>query len=131
MFRLRPQRAEAGKWVMWANASLDPICFVENDRGQVLDTKLTGSPRAIGILNDILGNTKWLLGNEFSVADVAVSSYVLYTLMFFPKLQIAPKWPNLARYCNAAASRPAYMRAFGAPTAVKLAGRALAGGLIT
>jgi len=29
------KRAAVGKWVMWANASLDPICFVENDRGQV------------------------------------------------------------------------------------------------
>ena len=32
------RRADAGKWVHWANASLDPCLFKENDRGQVLDT---------------------------------------------------------------------------------------------
>ena len=32
------RRADAGKWIHWANASLDPCLFKENDRGQVLDT---------------------------------------------------------------------------------------------
>ena len=28
--------AEVTKWVVWANAALDPILFLENDRGQVI-----------------------------------------------------------------------------------------------
>lgn len=31
-------RAAAGMWVVWANASLDPCLFIENERGQVLDS---------------------------------------------------------------------------------------------
>ena len=49
------KRAAVGKWIMWANASLDPICFKENERGQVIGTKLTESPRAILILEALLG----------------------------------------------------------------------------
>lgn len=119
------KRAAVTKWVVWANASLDPICFIENERGQVLDTKLSGSPRAIGILDSLLGKSEWLLGSEFSVADVAVSSYLLYALMFFPGLRLKPKWPNVAKYCHAAASRPAYAAAFGTATARSLAQRAI------
>lgn len=120
------KRAAVTKWVMWANASLDPICFVENDRGQVLDTKLKGSPKAIATLNDLLGDRgPWLLGDEFSVADVAVGSYILYTLLFFPQVRLAKKWPNLAGYAAACAQRPAYIAAFGADTATKLADIAL------
>jgi len=116
---------------MWANASLDPICFVENDRGQVLDTKLRGEPKAIKTLDALLAGREWLVqgggGKEasFGAADVAVASYVLYVLMFFPQVKIAPKWPHLAQYCARAASRPAYARAFGSDLAAQLADSAL------
>lgn len=32
------KRAEASKWVVWANASLDPVLFIENERGGVIDS---------------------------------------------------------------------------------------------
>jgi glutathione S-transferase len=73
--------------VVWANASLDPICFVENDRGQVLDTGLKGAPRALAVLDALLAQSSWLVGNEFSVADVAVGAYILYVLLFFPEVR--------------------------------------------
>ena len=57
---------------MWANASLDPICFMENERGQVVGTKLAGEPRQIYVLDALLSKQEWLLGKDFSVADVAV-----------------------------------------------------------
>ena len=40
-------RADAGKWVVWANASLDPCLFIENERGQVLDTGARVSHRIV------------------------------------------------------------------------------------
>ena len=40
------RRADAGKWIHWANASLDPCLFRENDRGQVLDTGARVRPGA-------------------------------------------------------------------------------------
>jgi glutathione S-transferase/alpha,alpha-trehalase len=116
------KRAAVTKWVMWANASLDPICF----GGESFVTKLTGSPKAVGVLDGILGKSKWLLGDEFSVADVAVASYLLYALQFFPQVKFASKYPNISKYCNTCAKRPAYIKAFGASVANKLADRAIA-----
>jgi glutathione S-transferase len=85
------KRAAVTKWVLWANASLDPICFTENDRGQVIGSQLlAGSPRALKVLDGLLTRSTWLLGSgddDFSVADVAVASYLLYTLLFFPNVR--------------------------------------------
>jgi len=116
------KRAAAGKWVVWANATLDPICFVENASGGVVDTKLKGRPKALDKLDALLGTRPWLLGDKFSVADVAVGSYLLYVLFFFPNVSVA-KWPNIAKYMEQCATRPAYGKAFGADVATTLAAR--------
>jgi hypothetical protein len=43
--------AEVTKWVVWANASLDPILFLLNEGGtQVLGTRLTDNPKGIQVL---------------------------------------------------------------------------------
>mmetsp|Transcript_24565 Transcript_24565/g.57233 ORF Transcript_24565/g.57233 Transcript_24565/m.57233 type:complete len:92 (+) Transcript_24565:138-413(+) len=49
--------------------------------------------------------------NTFTVADVAVASYLLYVVQFFPGIQL--QYPNVIRYMIRCASRPAYGRAFG------------------
>ena len=66
------QRAKFTKWVMWANSSLDPICFVENERGQVMGTRLDQPGRAVSVLDQLLSESDYLVENDFSVADVAV-----------------------------------------------------------
>ena len=124
------KRAAVSKWIFWANASLDPICFKENDRGQVIGTRLTESPRAIAVLEELLGKSEWILGDgedNFSAADVAIGSYVLYALLFNRGLQIAPQYPNLARYCEKCARRRAYQKAFTPEVAAMLAERSIAG----
>lgn len=113
------KRAEAGKWVFWANATLDPICFIEDGNGRVLDTGLRGEPRAINRLEQILSDREFLLGDAFSVADVAVGAYLLYVPQFFSDVDVS-KWPNLQRYMKQLCERPAYARAFGAPVASQL-----------
>ena len=119
-------RADAGKWVVWANASLDPCLFIENDRGQVLDTgarAANGSPRALTRLEATLAERKFLAGDDtFGVADVAVAAYLLYVPMFFADVSFA-RWPNIAEYMGRCCARPAYARAFGVGTAAALAER--------
>eukprot|EP00639_Heterosigma_akashiwo_P004074 CAMPEP_0194572874 /NCGR_PEP_ID=MMETSP0292-20121207/9277_1 /TAXON_ID=39354 /ORGANISM="Heterosigma akashiwo, Strain CCMP2393" /LENGTH=202 /DNA_ID=CAMNT_0039423935 /DNA_START=112 /DNA_END=720 /DNA_ORIENTATION=- len=53
-------RAEAGQWVAWANASLGPALFVKEGDGAV------------------------------SVADVAVGAYLSYVPLFLPDLDLGP-----------------------------------------
>eukprot|EP00929_Paragymnodinium_shiwhaense_P102822 TRINITY_DN66051_c0_g1_i2.p1 TRINITY_DN66051_c0_g1~~TRINITY_DN66051_c0_g1_i2.p1 ORF type:complete len:245 (+),score=50.89 TRINITY_DN66051_c0_g1_i2:160-894(+) len=116
------KRAEANKWVYWANATLDGICFKEDGNGRVLDTGLRGDPPQIAKLNAILAQQEYLLGDgeeAFSVADVAVGSYLLFVPIFFPDINVS-KWPNVQRYMLALCQRPAYARAFGPGTSADL-----------
>jgi len=83
-------RAKVGKWVVWANATLDPILFKENDNGKVIGTGAGGNPKGLMRLESVLENQQWLEGDEFSVADVAVGAYLLYVPQFFPNGETAP-----------------------------------------
>ena len=111
------KKGEIFSWVQWANASLDPICFLETPQGKVYDTGLKNTQnKKIHRLNDILGNQQFLVGDgtSLTVADVAVASYLLYVVQFFPDIDLST-WPNMVRYMKECVSREAYARAFGAP----------------
>lgn len=100
-------------WIVWANASLDPVCFLETPQGKVYDTGLREPNRKVDQLNTILQDSSWLVDDDFSLADVAVASYGLYVLMFFPDVSIAKHWPHFADYLLRAVQRPTYAQAFG------------------
>ncbi|CAJ1433897.1 unnamed protein product [Effrenium voratum] len=116
------KRANANKWVVWANASLDPICFKEDGNGRVLDTGLRNDVPALATLDAHLEANEFLLGSgeeSFSVADVAVGAYLLYVPLFFPDVTVS-RWPNIQRYMLQLLQREAYQRAFGAGTAQQI-----------
>ncbi len=67
----------------------------------------------------IAGGTRWgrppppfLVDDEFSLADVAVASYLLYIPQNFPGTDLS-QWPHLVDYMRACASRRGYAAAFG------------------
>jgi len=99
-------------WITWANASLDPICFLETPEGKVYDTGLKKPNRRIDMLDSILAKQEFLVEGGFSVADVAVASYLLYVPQFFQGIDLS-RWPNVVRYMKDCASRSAYGEAFG------------------
>lgn len=115
---VKPNQERTGdiySWVCWANASLDPICFLETPDGKVYDTGLknTGN-RRIGRFDEMLEGRKFLVDDALTVADVAVASYLLYVVQFFPDIDLSP-WPRIVRYMKDCASREAYGKAFGEP----------------
>ena len=99
-------------WVVWANTCLDPICFKENERGQVIGTSLGKPNRKIDVLEEMLGQSDFLVSNEFSVADCAVASYLNYVPLFNPDASLS-SIPNTVKYMSRMASRPAFVEAFG------------------
>mmetsp|Transcript_8436 Transcript_8436/g.18951 ORF Transcript_8436/g.18951 Transcript_8436/m.18951 type:complete len:253 (-) Transcript_8436:644-1402(-) len=101
-------------WIAWANASLDPICFLETPQGKVYDTGLKSANPRIDRLDQLLSKSTYLVKGEFSLADVAVASYLLYVIQFFPDVDLHSKWPNIVRYMKDCAAREAYGKAFGA-----------------
>ena len=72
------QRGAAAAWVLWANATFAPAVFSGGpSRGTALKNMCVP-------LNARLAKTPFLLGDAFTVADVAVGAYLAYTTMFFP-----------------------------------------------
>ena len=58
--------------------------------------------RLLGVLNQRLGEAKWLAGDEYTIADMAMLPYCQRRL-----LQSADLYPNAARWAAAMAERPA------------------------
>jgi len=109
----KQQTAAITSWITWANASLDPICFLETPEGKVYDTGLKKANKRMDRLNAILSQQEWLVESAgFTLADVAVASYLLYVIQFFPDTKL--QWPAVVRFMKRAAARDAYQQAFGA-----------------
>jgi hypothetical protein len=75
-------------------------------------------------LNTMLSNQSYLISAKdgdssnsiFTIADVAVVSYLAYVMQFFPDVTIADKWPAIAAYMLNCIQRPTYGQAFGSNT---------------
>lgn len=115
--------AEVASWISWANASLDPICFLETPEGKVYDTGLKSPNKRIEKLNKILSDSTYLVQGEFSLADVAVASYLLYVVQFFPDVNLHSKWPDVVRFMKDCAGREGYEKAYGSNTQGYLLGK--------
>lgn len=108
------ERAAFTKWVVWSNSELDGLCFgaVPGDhrvRGTSMDKP---ELRSVAVLNKILTQNDWLVGDEFSVADVAVGAYLNYVPIFFPSADLS-RTPAICEYMQRCAARPAFAAAFG------------------
>lgn len=99
-------------WISWANASLDPICFLETPEGKVYDTAMKKPNKRIDVLDELLSKQEFLVEGGFSLADVAVASYLLYVPQFFQGVSLS-RWPNIVQYMKRCAERKAYGEAFG------------------
>lgn len=65
-------------------------------------------------LNDFLfkSGDQYILGEEFSVADVAIASYLLYIPLFFGDSVNMGRWPSISKYMLRNAQRAAYRKAY-------------------
>jgi len=97
-------RASIAQWVVWANAALDPVLFTRDIEAR--------APALLTKLNGILDGKEYLVQGTFSVADVAVCSYLLFIPLFHPNFD-ASRFPNVVSYMARCAARPAYKTAFG------------------
>ena len=76
------------------------------------DTGLKKPNKRIDALEKILSEKEFLADGGFSLADVAVASYLLYVPQFFQGIDLS-RWPNVVRYMKQCAGRDAYGEAFG------------------
>lgn len=98
-------RALLAQWVLFANATLGPGIFIEASREREM-------PKLMGALTDALGQQSYLLGEEFTVADVAVGSILNYIPLML-KIDLSG-YPVVDGYMKKLAARPAFGKAFAA-----------------
>jgi glutathione S-transferase len=92
------QQAILTQWVLFANSTLATGIFTEISRAKEL-------PQLMTPLNEILSKHQYLLGDEFSVVDVAVGALLIYIPMML-KLDLSA-YPAIVNYIQALSNRPA------------------------
>lgn len=96
------EQAKINQWILFGNATLGPGIFVEANREREM-------PKLMTALNQILEKQPFLLGDEFSVADVAVGSILAYIPLML-KLDLS-NYPAVVDYTKRLAERPAFQKA--------------------
>lgn len=90
------QQAQLYQWVLFANSTLATGAFVETSRERE-------TPLLLGPLSDRLQQQTYILGESFSVADVALGSVLAY-LPIMVKLDLSP-YPGVIAYGERLAKR--------------------------
>jgi glutathione S-transferase len=98
------EQAKINQWILFGNATLGPGIFVEASREREM-------PKLMTPLNQILEKQPFLLGDEFSVVDVAVGSILGYIPMML-KLDLS-EYPAVVDYIKRLSERPAFQKAMG------------------
>ncbi|MFH7027902.1 MAG: glutathione S-transferase family protein [Heteroscytonema crispum UTEX LB 1556] len=98
------ERGKIAQWVLFANSTLATGIFVEANREREL-------PKLMPPLNEILERQPFMLGDEFSVVDVAVGSVLAYIPLML-KLDLSA-YPAILDYIKRLSSRPACQKGMG------------------
>jgi glutathione S-transferase len=93
------------QWVLFANATLGVGLFVEASRAKE-------TPRLLAPLNEILTKQPFILGEEFTVADVAVGSILAYVPMMLKDVDLSP-YTAVVDYIQRLTARPAFQKTIG------------------
>lgn len=114
-----PRRAEALKWIVWANVSLGGAIarhqFASSERvpaeqhnAKAAEAGAAEIARMFGVLDGALAGRSYLVGDAFTLTDGHVAGFVSYAgfIGFDTK-----KYPNLDAWSARVTSRPAFAAA--------------------
>ena len=118
------QRSILNQWLLFGNSTLGPAIFVK-------ENLVREAPDLLAALNKILEQQPFLIGNEFSVADVAVGAFLAY-IPIMMKLDVSEypdvvnetkqamsqvdlnSYPGVFDYIKRLSARPAFQKSIGA-----------------
>ncbi len=121
------QRFETIQWLMWQMGGVGPMFgqlgFFHKFAGKDYEDKrprdryVSESKRLLGVLNQRLDNRAWIMGDEYTVADIAVFPWVRNLVGFYEAGDLVGinDFPNVQRALAAFVVRPAVVKGLAIP----------------
>jgi glutathione S-transferase len=105
-----PRRAKYLQWLFFGPSCIEPALIQIFTKLEVpTSTAAWGdATQVFDVLDKALEKGPWLLGDDFSAADVVIGSGLNFAIRLF---KMVPTRPSFDRYLDACAARPAFQRA--------------------
>ncbi|MBN9602741.1 MAG: glutathione S-transferase family protein [Afipia felis] len=105
-----PRRGKYLQWMFFAPSCIEPAilqAYLKLDIPTV-SAAWGSTTQTFDVLDQALEKGPWLLGDDFTAADVAIGSGMNFAIRMF---KMIPTRPNFDRYLDACAARPAFQTA--------------------
>ena len=121
------KRYETIQWVMWQMGGVGPMFgqlgFFHKFAGKDFEDKrprdryVAESNRLLGVLDKRLDGHAWIMGDEYSIADIATLPWVRNLVGFYGAGELVgfSAFPNVARALEAFVARPAVVKGLTIP----------------
>jgi GSH-dependent disulfide-bond oxidoreductase len=121
------ERWETIQWVFWQMAAIGPMFgqlgyFFKFDGSEVADKRplqryVAESRRLLGVLDDRLSTRTWLIGEEYSIADIATIGMVNNLITYYGARELVgyDEFVHVDRWLSLALQRPAVARGLRIP----------------
>lgn len=120
-------RYQAIQWLMFQMGGIGPMFgqlgFFHKFAGKDYEDKrprdryATESKRLLGVLDQHLQDRQWLMGNDYSIADIAIFPWIRNLIGFYEAGELVQfeRFPHVARVLDAFLTRPAVQRGLHIP----------------
>jgi GST-like protein len=120
-------RYETIQWLMFQMGGIGPMFgqlgFFHKFAGKAYEDKrprdryVAESKRLLGVLEDRLAGRKWIMGDEYTIADIATFPWVRNLAGFYEAGELVEieKFPNVTRVIEAFVARPAVAKGLNIP----------------
>jgi GST-like protein len=120
-------RYETIQWLMFQMGGIGPMFgqlgFFNKFAGRDYEDKrprdryATESKRLVGVLNDRLKDRSWIMGDDYTIADIAIFPWVRTLVGFYEAADIVgiTNYPHVTRTLEAFMARPAVTRGVDIP----------------
>ena len=105
-----PRRAKYLQWLFFAPSCIEPAILQAYLKLDIpaMSAAWGSTTQTFDVLDQALEKGPWLLGDDFTAADVAIGAGINYAIRMF---KMVPERPNFERYLDACAARPAFQTA--------------------
>ncbi|MCO5132589.1 MAG: glutathione S-transferase family protein [Xanthobacteraceae bacterium] len=105
-----PRRGKYLQWLFFAPGCIEPAILQAYTKLEIPTSSAAwgSTAQVFDVLEQALDKGPWILGDDFSAADIAVGSGMNFAIRLF---KMVPSRPNFDRYLDRCAARPAFQRA--------------------